>query len=104
MEVELDAKVIVELLKSNSISNRGYSPLLHDCRMLLGQLQQVRVTHVFREANKCADFLAKRGCCMQADFVFDHPPSAEYLPLLYSDMYDVSFCKLASPSLVFVNS
>ena len=103
MEVELDAKVIVELLKSNSISNRGYSPFLHDCRMLLGQLQQVRVTHVFREANKCADFLAKRGCCMQADFVIFYP-SAEFLPLLYSDMYGVSFCRLTSPSLVSINN
>ena len=49
--------------------------------------------------------LARRGCCMQADFaIFDHPPSIELLPLLYSDMYGVSFCRLTSPSLVFVNS
>ena len=97
--------MIVELLKSTSISNRGYSLLLHDCKMLLGQLQQVRVTHVFREANKCADFLAKRGCCMQAVFViFYHPPSVEFLPLLYSDMYGVSFCRLASLTLVSVTS
>nr|POF27508.1 putative ribonuclease h protein [Quercus suber] len=41
LEVELDAKVIAELLKSNSIANRGYSPLLHDCRLLLDRLQQL---------------------------------------------------------------
>ena len=74
LEVELDAKVIVDLMNSNNISNRVYTPLLHDCRMLLGQLQQVRVTHVFREANKCANFLAKKDCCMQVDFaIFYHP-------------------------------
>ena len=105
LEVELDAKVIVELLKSNSTPNRNYSPLLHDCRMLLDQLQQVRVVHVFREANMCADFLARWGCCMQDDFViFDQPPTVEFLPILYADMYGVSCCRLTSPSLVSVNS
>lgn len=56
LEIELDAKVIVDLINSNSFSNRVYTPFLHDCRMLLGQLQQVRVAHIFREANKCVDF------------------------------------------------
>ena len=52
LEVELDAKVIVGLLKSNFTPNFAYAPLLSDCRYLLGKLPQVRVSHVFREANK----------------------------------------------------
>ena len=87
MEIELDAKVIMDLINSNSISNRVYTPLLHDCRLLLSQLQQVRVAHVFREANKCADFLAKRGCYLQADFdVYDQPP------LLICFLYYTQMC------------
>ena len=38
LEVELDAKVIVGLLKSNIIPNYAYAPLLSDCRYLLGKL------------------------------------------------------------------
>ena len=38
LEVELDAKVIVGLLKSNTIPNSTYAPLLSDCRYLLGKL------------------------------------------------------------------
>lgn len=56
LEIKLDAKVIVDLINSDSISNRVYTSLLHDCRLLPSQLQQVKVAHVFKEANKCADF------------------------------------------------
>ena len=38
LEVELDAKVIVGLLKCNIIPNSAYTPLLSDCKYLLGKL------------------------------------------------------------------
>ena len=41
LEVELDAKVIVGLLKSNFTPNFAYAPLLSDCKYLLGKLPQV---------------------------------------------------------------
>ena len=62
--IELDAKVVVELVQSDSISNAFYSPLLADCRSLLGRFQQCKVQHVFREVNKVAVALAKLGCNM----------------------------------------
>ena len=33
--VELDAKVVVDLIKSNSATNKSHAPLLYDCRCLL---------------------------------------------------------------------
>ena len=36
-------------------------PLILDCRNLLGWDWEVRVLHVYREANACVDALAKRG-------------------------------------------
>ena len=36
-------------------------PLISDCRNLLARAWVVHVLHVFREANACADALAKRG-------------------------------------------
>ena len=64
LEVELDAKVIVDLVKSKINANRPYSPLLNDCKSLLGNFHQVRVKHVFQKANKCVDTLAKVGCSL----------------------------------------
>lgn len=50
-------------------------------------------------------FLAKMRYCLQVEFfVYDQPPSVDLLPLLYSDMYGVSFCRLGSPALVTVTS
>ena len=36
-------------------------PLICDCRNLLNRGWEVHVHHVYREANGCADALAKRG-------------------------------------------
>ena len=42
---------------------------------------------MFREANRCADYLAKKGCYMREDFViFDVSPSDELDKLLVSDI------------------
>ena len=52
----------------------------------MANLTQVRIAHVFREANRCANFLAKKGCCMREDFViFDVSPSDELNRLLVSN-------------------
>ena len=69
LEVKLDAKVIVEMVKNADSSNKKLSPLLLDYRSLIVSLTQIWVAHVFREANWCADYLAKNGCYMREDFV-----------------------------------
>ena len=74
LEVELDAKVIVDLINSRHSSNTAYSSLLFDCRLLLEMIPHTKVKHVFREANKCADTLARKGCHAHEEFViFDGP-------------------------------
>ena len=47
-----------------------------------------RVRHVFREANFCADAMAKRGVSQADDFVvFDFPPFEDVNSFVNSDMY-----------------
>ena len=62
LEIEMDAKIVVDLVLSNSNSNKEYSPLLSDCRSLLCEFQQIKMQHVYREVNKVADGLARKGC------------------------------------------
>ena len=59
--IELDAKALVDDLNNSAYSNAVISPLLDDCKFLISQFPQVRVKHIYREANKCADRLAKLG-------------------------------------------
>ena len=88
--VELDARVVVDLIKSNVDSSKLYSPLLCDCRCLLREFHRVQVQHVFREGNCPADALARWGCSMNNAFaVFNHPPSANILCLINSDLAGV---------------
>ena len=86
LAVELDVKVIVQLVLSNNNSSRAYSPLLNDCRFLLSRFQHFKVNHVFREANRVADKLAKEGCSSPFDFVIiENPNSVELCNILSSD-------------------
>ena len=58
--IELDALSVVILL-NNDTENSLMEPLLIDCRNLLKEFPCKRVIHAFREANQCADALAKMG-------------------------------------------
>ena len=48
LAVELDAKVVVDLILSRKTPNSSYTSLLNDCRYLLGQFQRIAIRHVFR--------------------------------------------------------
>ena len=69
LHVELDAQVVVNLVLSKKTINNSCVALLNDGRYLLEQFQHVKVTHVFREANRCADNLARAGCSFSRNFV-----------------------------------
>ena len=87
LEVEFDAKVIVEMLQNTNSTNIIVSPLLFDCKSLLARFTQVQVAHVYRKVNRCADILAKQDCCMRKDFViFEVFPSVELDRLLIFDV------------------
>ena len=75
LEVEMDAKSIVEVLQNTGYVNHVISPILDDCRQLITQFQNVRIKHCFRQANQCADGLARMSFSMNVDLlIFDSPP------------------------------
>ena len=103
--VELDAQTIVNLLHSSKPYNNSFSSLLNDCRFLLRQFQQVRISHVFREANRCADYLAKGGCTLDGDFVvLDAPVSEELYFILDYDASGLCFLRLSASTSPYMAS
>ena len=54
---------------SKKAINSSCAALLNDCRYLLEQLQHVKVTHVFRDVNRCADNFVRAGCSYFGNFV-----------------------------------
>ena len=70
---------------------------------LLGRFQHFKVQHVFREANRVADALAKLGCSMQEYFVvMDSSPSDVVANFVYSDAMGENICRLTANSLAIL--
>lgn len=68
IEVELDAKSILDAVSNPEYSNIFASSLMEDCRHLVKQVPRIRLKHCFQEANRCADALARIGGLLDVDF------------------------------------
>ncbi|KAL0016847.1 hypothetical protein SO802_003916 [Lithocarpus litseifolius] len=98
--VELDARVVIDLINSNVDTVKPYSPLSCDCRCLLRRFPQVQVKHVYREGNRCADALASWGCLMDDAFVvFSSPPNTDVLYLVNSDLAGMHVNRIVNTGL-----
>ena len=83
--VEMDAKALVDAFLDQTNSNAVASPLMEDCRQLASQINRVSFRHVYREANMCANQLAKLGASMETDFVVLSSPSMDIIPFVEAD-------------------
>ena len=62
IHLELDSMTVLNwLIEKTANFPTNIMPLILDCRNLLDRDWEVRVLHVYRETNACADALAKRG-------------------------------------------
>ena len=75
VEIELDAKVVIDLVRKETSKFNSLDALVAVCKEGLKKISNVKFMHCFREANKCADNLARQGALLDQDFVvFIHPP------------------------------
>lgn len=56
VEIELDAKSVVDMLRNSQYTNNSHSSIIEDCRHLISMIPQIRIKHCYREANRCADY------------------------------------------------
>ena len=91
VEIELDAKLIVDLLGQALDTSNANDSILADCKEGLKRIPQERVQHCYREANKCADALTRREAMLAKDFVLFLQPSSDVLFLLNLDYSGVTF-------------
>ncbi|XP_075654894.1 uncharacterized protein LOC142625070 [Castanea sativa] len=96
MELELDAIAAVSLISCNASTNGDFSILVDDCRDLLLQLPQVKILHCYREANCCANALARMGSTnYDVEISFVTPPPM-LISLLEFDMLGTYHPRLCS--------
>ena len=100
--IEVDVKAVVDALLSQSCTSTVIYSIMEDCRHLVTQIPQLRVRHVYREVNRCADFLAKLGIGLQNDFAVFSSPPVDLLSILEDDVCGFSINRLCPVVLAAV--
>ena len=98
--IELDAQVVVDLLKKNASHPNGIGALVNDCKNGLREIPMVQIRHCYWETNKCADTLARRGAFLSQDFVIFLDPSIDVLFLLSLDVVGMHFDRFVLLSFI----
>ena len=98
--IELDAKVVVDLLQKETRNQNGLDAILGDCRAGLRVILRVEIPNCYREANKCAGALARRGALLPQDFVVFLEPPSEVALLINLDKAGVSYDRIVNFSSV----
>ena len=99
VEVELAAKAIIDALANPSYTNIFVSSLMDDCRLLITQIPQICFRHCYREANRCADALARMGGSQVSDFVNFVCPPEDLVQLLDSDLHGLYLNRMCPVSV-----
>jgi ribonuclease HI len=96
LEIEMDSTVAVKLLHSTNSPNAFLSSIVNDCRYLLERFEAYTLKHIYREANGCADLLAKAGCDQHSDFLVYTSAPAHVLEALDFDISVATRTRLVS--------
>ncbi|KAM3711227.1 hypothetical protein ACJW31_01G091900 [Castanea mollissima] len=94
--VEMDPSMIINMVCNDNARSRSLSPLVDDCRIFLNKIPQHRVQHCYREANRCADALAKMGADHSIDFVYFDKLPVCILNQIRQDALETLYCRRSS--------
>ena len=100
LEIDLDAKVVADLMCNAETLKNDNATIVADCRHLLSQFPQVKVSHCYCEANRRADALARLGCSQGPDFMYLNSLPPCILNAFLSDLYGLSQLRLYPLSFV----
>ena len=99
VEIELDAKVVADLMRSRNSRANISNVIVADCKDGLKKILFVRIMHYFREANKCTDALARHGALLPQDFMIFMNPPPKVEMLLSLDAIGTMYDRFVPPSL-----
>ncbi|CAL1392568.1 unnamed protein product [Linum trigynum] len=95
VKVQLDSRCALQILQSPHREDHRHSAVVGRFQALIGRDWEVSTSHVYRESNKCADYLASRGHHVPLGFSyfpFDDPTLGHWL------LYDIQ--GVSEPRLV----
>lgn len=102
VEVELDAKAVVDMLTNPQYDNMAIHAILEDCKFLVAKIPQTRIKHCYREANRCADMLARKGTELNGSLAIFANPPLDILNVVEADLRGISLDRRCPVSFVSV--
>ena len=101
VEVEVDARAVIDVLSALKCTNSLAAPLVDDCKQLATQIHQIHFKHCFREANRSADKLASMGVAQDSQFKLFLCSHVDLVTVFNSDLNGLSLTRICT-DFVFV--
>ena len=89
IKVEVDCLLVLKLIQREENSASAHSSLINQILLLMEKDWDIDVKHVFREGNKCADFLASYALQLQEGSHFLQDPPFGLEGVLHDDLVGV---------------
>ena len=94
-------KAIVDAFANHANSNTVVSSLMDDCRQLIIRIPQLHFSHVYREANKRAECLARLGFSLDVDFVVCSSPPEDLISVYEANCHHLYSNRLCLEPVFF---
>ncbi|KAL0014756.1 hypothetical protein SO802_001825 [Lithocarpus litseifolius] len=102
VEVELDARAVLNVITSLVCSNSLITSLVDDCKQLASRIPRIRFNHCYREANRSADKLARMGAVQQRPFTIFLSPPVDVFNIFISELFGETIARACPESVVSV--
>ncbi|KAJ1418222.1 Ribonuclease H domain [Sesbania bispinosa] len=89
-----DSTLTISLIKTEDITFHRYAVVIKSIRNLLKLIPNVTITHILREGNSVADYLAKKGAQCACNLKILDSPLPEIKHLLLGDALEVQHMRL----------
>ena len=100
VEVELDARAVINVISNLNISNLFVHSLVDDYRLLASQIPRIHFKHYYCEANRCADRLARMGGAQETALIFYDSPPEDLFNFIDFDLSNLYLTKLCLANLI----
>jgi ribonuclease HI len=91
VDVQMDSTIIVQTINNYSVANASGWGLTRKIRFFLILDWNVKIKHIYREANRGADMLTNIGCFHGIGLLVYHQPPSQLIQVLEVDIKGVSF-------------
>ena len=85
IHVEGDNKILIQAIQDLIEAPWQIQTLVQNIKTYLQECNSVIITHIFREGNSAADWVAKRGLSIKSSLVWDEVPHRDLLLILSAD-------------------